>query len=53
MRSVLSKMEDWWKDREDERLDELVAFDPKNNATDRGAMVYQLVKSARNSRNKP
>jgi hypothetical protein len=54
--SMLSKIEEWWKDHEDERLDEIVAFDDRNssnNASDRGLMAYQLVKSARNSRNTP
>jgi hypothetical protein len=50
----LSKIEDWWKDHEDERLDEIVALDHhdvSNNAADHRVMAYQLVRSARNSRN--
>jgi hypothetical protein len=51
--NMVSKLEDWWKDREDERLDEIVAFDYKNlrnNTNDRRTMAYQLVKSARDNR---
>jgi hypothetical protein len=55
MHNILSNFLDWWKDREDERLDEIVGLDHHeragNNATDARVLAYQLVKSARSSRN--
>jgi hypothetical protein len=49
----VSKIDAWWKDREDERLDEIVGRDYRNarsSADEPGMMAYQLVRSARNSR---
>lgn len=52
--NVVSRLVDWWRDREDERLDELVDQDFRHvsdEAAESGVTAYQLVGRARSSRN--
>jgi hypothetical protein len=50
-RNILSRIADWWHDREDERLDELVASYEKVSATttEPGVTAYHLASHARSS----
>lgn len=50
-RIILSKIADWWHDREDERLDELVASYEKVGAaaTEPRVTAYYLASHARSS----
>lgn len=46
--ALLSKLSEWWRDREDERLDELFALDYRHlssTAAETGVTPYELVSS--------
>jgi hypothetical protein len=51
--NVVARLADWWRDREDERLDELVGQDFRHvsdEAAQSGVTAYRLVSRARGSK---
>lgn len=53
-RTVLSKIADWWHDREDERLDELVAsYEKGGSAAESRVTAYRLANRARDGDRQP
>lgn len=51
--NVVARLADWWRDREDERLDELVDQDFRHvndEAAQSGVTAYQLVSRVRGSK---
>lgn len=52
-KAIRSRISDWWHDKEDERLEELVADDyhyVEEVAEETGVTAYQLVNKASNNR---
>jgi hypothetical protein len=48
--NIVSRLSDWWRDREDERLDELADQDYRHvndEAAHSGVTAYQLIRKVR------